>query len=96
MNEYRGVLLRKKFIGKAGFQNGAQKLLECIRDTATVVRPRVRIELLIDKSDDMFLELALSSQADFLITGNSKHFPFKQFENTRILSPKEYWDKYWK
>lgn len=53
-------------------------------------------ELLTDPSDNKFLDLALSASADFLITGNLKHFPFNRLENTEILSPEKYWNTYWK
>jgi len=40
----------------------------------------------------VFLECAVEAKADFLITGNKKHFPFKSFHHTRIVSPREFID----
>ena len=96
LEEYQGVLFRKKFQGKCGFRPAAENLIESVKDISIFINPKVPVRVLSDESDNKFLELALASQADFLITGNSKHFPLKQFENTKILSPKEYWDGYWK
>ena len=40
-----------------------------------------------DPNDDMFLELAVSGNADYLITGNLKDFPPSPFQGLPILSP---------
>lgn len=42
-------------------------------------------------SDNKFLELALASSADYLITGNVLDFKFKEFQKTLILTPREFW-----
>jgi len=47
-----------------------------------------------DERDNRFLELAHASNADFPITGNKLHFTFSQFNNTQIVSPREYWENY--
>jgi predicted nucleic acid-binding protein len=38
--------------------------------------------------------LALASNADFLTTGNTKDFILNEYKNTKILTPREYWDVY--
>ncbi|MBI5607038.1 MAG: PIN domain-containing protein [Deltaproteobacteria bacterium] len=43
-----------------------------------------------DPDDNAFLECALESKADFLITGNIHHFPEKKFRNTSIVPPAEF------
>jgi hypothetical protein len=96
MEEYEGVLSRKKFQKQTTFHSDAKNLVESIAYVSTLITPKVSINVLPDKSDNKFLELAVASQADCLITGNRKHFPFKLFENTFIISPREYWDTYWK
>ena len=55
----------------------------------------IAFKILNDADDDKFLELAFSSNADFLITGNTKHFPFGKFQNTEIISPANYYKKHW-
>jgi len=42
----------------------------------------------------MILELADECLADFVITGNTLDFTFPTYKNTKIISPKEYWEKY--
>ena len=96
LTEYQGVLSRLKFQQKVGFKAASEELLESIRETSISIVPGFSLNLLQDESDNKFLELALSCQADFLITGNSKHFPMGKFENTEIISPEKYWNTYWK
>ena len=96
LTEYQGVLTRMKFQQKVGFKAASLELLESIRETSITIVPGFSLNLLQDKSDNKFLELAISCQADFLITGNSKHFPMGKFENTEIISPEKYWNTYWK
>lgn len=87
LNEYQGVLARKKF------QNLDQKLvkelLQKLGQNCLKVSPTQKVVLLKDSDDDKFLECAMESKANFIITGNSRHFP-KKYKNTQILSPKEF------
>lgn len=41
-----------------------------------------------DRNDEKFLEVALGGEAEFLITGNLKHFPAQR--GIRIVSPREF------
>ncbi len=40
----------------------------------------------------MILELADKSKADFIITGNTTDFTMLNYKNTKIVSPREYWE----
>ena len=53
-----------------------------------------RIDLLGDKDDNMLLELAHESRANFLITGNTNDFTISKYKETLIVSPKDYWENY--
>lgn len=94
LKEYVDVFKRKKFFKYPDFINKADTLLSKLNELSHLFEPTVKIELLSDPSDNKFLELASASSADFLITGNTNHFKLKEFEYTRIVSPKEYWDYY--
>jgi len=50
--------------------------------------------LLGDKDDNMLLELAHESRANFLITGNTNDFTISKYKETLIVSPKDYWENY--
>lgn len=45
-----------------------------------------------DESDNPFMEVAISSGAECLITGNLKHFPERCRAGVMVLSPKEFLD----
>ncbi len=89
--EYRGVLRRKKFQGLD--HESLEKLLPVIKQQALWVSPRIPVNILSrDPADNQFLECALESQADYLITGNTRHFPLKKFHNTQIINPRDFID----
>jgi len=50
--------------------------------------------LISDIDDNMILELAVECSANFIITGNSNDFIFSEYKQTKILSPKEYWENH--
>ncbi len=53
--------------------------------------PKVHLAITeLDPDDNKFLECASEAKAEFLITGNTKHFPFKEFKETRVVSPAEF------
>jgi len=43
-----------------------------------------------DPDDRIYLDLAITANADYIITGNKKHFPEKLCEGIKILSPREF------
>ena len=49
------------------------------------------IRVCADPDDDMFLECAQAAHADYLVTGNLKHFP-EFWESTRIVTPRNLLD----
>jgi putative PIN family toxin of toxin-antitoxin system len=87
--EYEEVLGRGKF--KKLDQAGVGKFLATLRKRASWVVPKVTIDdVTKDPDDNAFLECALESKADFLITGNIHHFPEKKFRHTSIVTPSEF------
>jgi len=86
--EYRSVMNREKFLH---IRSAVAPLLLSLKKGCLLVEPKIRIDVITaDPADNKFLECAQATQADFLITGNTKHFPFKKFRNTRIVSPNEF------
>ena len=92
--EYVEVLDRPKFNRFPEFQQKAVVVLNIIKETAEPFAPEQKIDLIKDKSDNVFLELAVESTADFIITGNAKDFNMDKIGSTKIVSPREYWDHY--
>lgn len=92
MFEYYAVLRRKKFAKYPEFIIKAEALLIDIERKATFHHPKITLQVINDLADNRLLELAVESRADFLITGNTNDFTFYNYEGTRIISPKDYYE----
>jgi predicted nucleic acid-binding protein len=44
-----------------------------------------------DESDNRILECADAGQADYIVTGSTKHFP-ESFEQSRVVTPRQFID----
>lgn len=85
--EYREVLLRPKF----GFDARAvEDFLAQIEAEGEPVLAAPLPHNLPDRSDEPFLEAALSSRSECLVTGNREHFPARLCLGMKILSPAEF------
>jgi len=88
--EYKQVLNRGKF-EKYLNSKKIKSFLSRIKRCAIKIRPKVTVDIIKDDpADNKFLECALEAEADFLITGNIKHFPPKKFHKTQIVTPSEF------
>ena len=88
-SEYEEVSGRGKF--KKLDQASVREFLSTLRSKALWVVPKVTIDgMTKDPEDNAFLECALESKADFLITGNIRHFSEKKFRHTSIVTPGEF------
>jgi uncharacterized protein len=83
--EYESVLCRTRFRFPA--EKVAQSL-DHIRQSSTLIVPTTRLSVSPDESDNRFLECADAAGADFLATGNQRHFPAVR-RSTRIVSARE-------
>jgi hypothetical protein len=95
LEEYFELFSHSKFTKYPHFRTAAFNLVDELGTIVKNIIPNKQFTILSDKDDNKFLDLAVSGHADFLVTGNTKHFPFGRFENIEIISPKEYWNKYW-
>ena len=43
-----------------------------------------------DPDDEPFLEVAVAGKVEAIVTGNKRHFPKKEYQGVRILSPAEF------
>lgn len=84
--EYRNVLARPALKIKKGRQ---QQLLQLLRNRVQVVHPRYKLEVTSDPEDNKFLECADAARADYLITGNQRHFP-RFWKNTKVITSREF------
>ena len=91
LTEYYDVLARPKFARFQDFFVRAESLLVDIEMKATKFSPLIKLDLISDVDDNMILELADVCSADFIITGNTTDFTFATYEQTKIVTPKQYW-----
>jgi putative PIN family toxin of toxin-antitoxin system len=66
-----------------------QQLLQLIKNHARVVAPSRLAQITSDPADNIFVECADAARADYLVTGNQRHFP-KFWKNTKIISSSEF------
>jgi putative PIN family toxin of toxin-antitoxin system len=86
LTEYRDVLSRPEFQIRKGLR---QQLLDLIRKRAHLVNPVRAIQVAGDPEDDKFIECADAARADYLVTGNLRHFP-KFWKNTKVVTSREF------
>ncbi|HMD86241.1 MAG TPA: putative toxin-antitoxin system toxin component, PIN family [Terriglobia bacterium] len=86
LEEYAEVLARPELQIRRGLQ---QQLLQLIKNHSYTVAPARHLEVTLDPDDNIFLECADVAQADYLVTGNQKHFP-KFWKKTKIITPREF------
>jgi putative PIN family toxin of toxin-antitoxin system len=85
--EYREVLLREKFSFDPERVNA---LLEEIRASGIPVAARPLAARLPDPDDEPFLEIALTGEVQYLVTGNIKHYPAEARQGVAVLSPRSF------
>ncbi len=94
LQEYIEVLGRPKFTSFADFKINADFLIARISEISKIYEPTTKLNIIKDEFDNRFLELAQISKADFIITGNTSDFSINIYKKTKIVTPKEYWEKY--
>jgi uncharacterized protein len=88
LNEYETVLKRPRF--KLGHKE-TEDLIEKIKQKAVRVTPTQEVRILeADETDNRILECAAKGKADFVITGNKRHFPFEEFKGIKKVTPREF------
>jgi predicted nucleic acid-binding protein len=90
VRERRGLCGIEEVISRPRFQRDDETIaatLRAIREQAFWVKPTARVRACSDPDDDIFLECAQAAQADYIVTGNLKHFP-EAWESTRIVTPR--------
>jgi len=86
VEEYRLVLACPKLRVSAARAHASLQLIE---KAATYVLPERVSTGAKDPADNKFLECAEEAQADYLVTGNNKHFP-KLWGQTRIVNSRQF------
>lgn len=84
--EYGAVMARDKF---RSVREMSDQMLERMEPHTRWAPPVERVTAASDEDDNRFLECALSANADFLITGNLRHYP-QQYYATRIMNARSF------
>jgi uncharacterized protein len=86
LEEYADVLARPEL----GIRKGLRlQLLQLIKNQSHPVSPLRRLEVANDPDDNIFIECADAARADYLVTGNRKHFP-PFWKATKIITAREF------
>lgn len=86
LEEYEEVLARRELRIRKGLR---QQLLQLIMNRSRFARPRKTVNVTRDPDDNRFLEGADAARADYLVTGNRRHFP-KFWKMTKIVTAREF------
>jgi len=87
LSEYRDVLSRPKFnITK----ENVEAFLTPVEQEGFLVSGKPLEIHLPDPDDEPFLEVALAGRVEAMVTGNKRHFPKKDYQGVKILSPAEF------
>lgn len=86
LKEYADVLSRPELAIRKGIR---RQLLQLLKNHSHIVTPSRRLEVCTDSDDNVFLECADAARADYLITGNQKHFP-RFWKKTKVITTREF------
>ena len=85
LDEYREVLARPELKIRKGPR---QQLFQLIKANSRLVRPARPLQVTRDPDDNKFVECADAARADYLVTGNQRHFP-KFWKKTKVITSRE-------
>jgi len=86
LEEYNEVLTRPEFRIRKGLR---LQLLQLVKNHSHAVTPARRLDVTTDPADNIFLECADAARADYLVTGNQKHFP-RFWKQTKVVTSREF------
>lgn len=86
LDEYAEVLARPELKIRKGLR---LQLLQLIKNHSHLVVPSHRLEIATDPDDNIFIECADTARADYLITGNQRHFP-TFWKKTKVITCREF------
>lgn len=89
--EYDDVLRRPPF---AFEEENIASFLAQIQAQGEMVAPVPLSIRLRDEDDEPFLEVAAAAGVEFLVTGNLRHFPEGGWNGIRVVSPREFLDRF--
>jgi putative PIN family toxin of toxin-antitoxin system len=86
LSEYWEVLSRPELGIRKGLR---QQFFDLIEKRAHLVSPPRRLQITSDPDDNIFLECVDAARADYLVTGNQRHFP-RFWKKTKIITSRDF------
>lgn len=86
--EYEEVLTRAKF---KSARDESQRILGALARQVHRTEAQTKATVALDEDDNRFLECAQAAQADYLVTGNLRHYPATHGE-TRMVNARGLFD----
>ncbi len=66
------------------------KFLQILSEISTIIETKIELDIAEDPDDNMFIECALESGADCIISGDEHLKKIKQFKNINIISVSDF------
>jgi len=88
MEEYSAVLARPELKIRRSLR---LQVIQLIKNHTYSVTPSQLPQVTTDPDDNIFLECADAARADYLVTGNRRHFP-RFWKKTKIIHSREFLD----
>jgi putative PIN family toxin of toxin-antitoxin system len=86
LEEYAEVLARPKF----GFlPDEVNALAGLLKSVGMIFEPASAARASTDPKDEEFIACALEADAEFIVTGNNRHFPNESCGQTKVVSARE-------
>ena len=86
MAEYRAVLARPELKIRKSLR---LQLLQLLKNRTRLITPSRLHQVTSDPDDNMFVECADAARADYLVTGNMRHFP-PFWKKTKVINSREF------
>ncbi len=82
----------KTILEKSGISS--RDVLEEVLRTSNVVNPEIKLEIIKeDPEDNKFLECALESKAEYIVSGDKHLLKLRKFGDVRIISAREFMER---
>ena len=90
IEEYAAVLARPKFEFPP---DETDALVALLRRNGELLQPKGSPKTSPDTGDTKFIDCAITAGADFIVTGNKRHFPDTPYGSARVVNAAELLDR---
>ena len=74
-------------------RNANDNIIDYLTENATLQNPpALPHQICRDKNDDIIISLADAVKAPYIITGDNDLLELRRYNNTRIVTPREFWE----